>query len=85
MFWNKDDRNRVKSFDQIPAVAPITCGRFSGDGKLFAYAVGYDWSKGHQHYNKQGPNEIMMHYTYFNEGENDECMKKVDKKGGVRR
>eukprot|EP00730_Choanoeca_flexa_P013687 TRINITY_DN5591_c0_g1_i3.p1 TRINITY_DN5591_c0_g1~~TRINITY_DN5591_c0_g1_i3.p1 ORF type:complete len:335 (+),score=70.12 TRINITY_DN5591_c0_g1_i3:72-1076(+) len=58
-FWDKDNRNRLKNFPK--SLAQITCCGFNGDGTLFAYGIGYDWSKGHEHYNPQGPNGIFVH------------------------
>lgn len=72
VFWDKDSKQRLKYFDNIPAVAPITAGRFNADGQLFAYAFSYDWSKGHKGYQK-GQQQIAVHYT------DQECMKKKKK------
>lgn len=50
-FWDKDAKSRLKSFtDTNPNFGkfPITASAFSEDGRLFAYARGYDWSKGKQ-------------------------------------
>jgi mRNA export factor len=45
VFWDKDTKSRVKAFSRIPARSSITCGRFSADGAMFAYAQSYDWAK----------------------------------------
>ena len=42
--WNKDTKSKYKSSKKFPG--PINCCDFSDDGKMLAYAVGYDWSKG---------------------------------------
>ena len=34
-----------QAFEKLPALAPITSGKFSPDGRLFGYAFSYDWSK----------------------------------------
>ena len=57
VFWDKNERNRLKQFIQekgkasivIPAPCPITASAWNADSTLFAYAHGYDWSKGHAH------------------------------------
>lgn len=43
--WNKDSKSKYKSSKKFPA--PFTAASFTEDGKLIAYAIGYDWSKGH--------------------------------------
>eukprot|EP00172_Hildenbrandia_rubra_P004601 Plantae.Rhodophyta-Hildenbrandia_rubra.ctg9633.p1 GENE.Plantae.Rhodophyta-Hildenbrandia_rubra.ctg9633~~Plantae.Rhodophyta-Hildenbrandia_rubra.ctg9633.p1 ORF type:complete len:354 (+),score=53.70 Plantae.Rhodophyta-Hildenbrandia_rubra.ctg9633:134-1195(+) len=42
-FWNKDTREKLKDFQ---LKNPLTASHFSADGKIFAYASGYDWAKG---------------------------------------
>lgn len=39
---------------------PITSCAFSSNGQIFAYAVSYDWSKGHEFYNPQKKNFIYL-------------------------
>ncbi|GJJ13087.1 hypothetical protein Clacol_007337 [Clathrus columnatus] len=58
-FWDKDSRTRLKIFD--PAPAPITCTSFNHTGTIFAYAVSYDWSKGHGGNVPGLTNKIMLH------------------------
>lgn len=48
-FWDKDNKHRLKQFQRMNQ--PITATAFSTDGNIFAYAVGYDWSKGAAHHN----------------------------------
>eukprot|EP00171_Calliarthron_tuberculosum_P010947 IDg10947t1 len=48
-FWDKDNKHRLKQFSRLNQ--PITAGAFSHDGSIYAYAVGYDWSKGAAHHN----------------------------------
>ncbi|CAH8252465.1 unnamed protein product [Arabidopsis lyrata] len=43
-FWDKDSKTRLKAMSRCDQ--PITYSTFNHDGALFAYAVGYDWSKG---------------------------------------
>lgn len=42
-FWDKDARTKLKSSETIDQ--SITKCAFSANGHIFAYAVGYDWSK----------------------------------------
>lgn len=43
-FWDKDNRTKLKNSE--PIQQPITTCAISSRGELFAYALGYDWSKG---------------------------------------
>ncbi|KIM56897.1 hypothetical protein SCLCIDRAFT_131585 [Scleroderma citrinum Foug A] len=58
-FWDKDARTRLKSFE--PAPGPITATTFNRNGTIFAYAVSYDWSKGHSGMTPGHPNKLMLH------------------------
>ncbi|TRM64431.1 WD40-repeat-containing domain protein [Schizophyllum amplum] len=71
-FWDKDARTRLKSFDAQPG--PITTTAFNRTGNIFAYAVSYDWSKGHSGNTPGHPNKIMLHAC------KDEEVKKRPKK-----
>ena len=42
-FWDKDSKQRLKPFTRL--TQPIPCCCFNMDGKIFAYASSYDWSK----------------------------------------
>ena len=42
-FWDKDSKQRLKSFSNVGG--PIPCTTFNRNGSIFAYAVSYDWSK----------------------------------------
>ena len=44
--WNKDAKSKYKSSKRFPA--GITAADFSDDGKMFCYAVGYDWCQGNE-------------------------------------
>jgi len=46
IIWNKDTKAKYKASKKFPS--PFTAAHFTEDGKLLAYAVGYDWSKGSQ-------------------------------------
>ncbi|KAJ7202499.1 WD40-repeat-containing domain protein [Mycena haematopus] len=58
-FWDKDARNRLKSFEAAPG--PISTTTFNRNGTIFAYAVSYDWSKGHSGMTPGHPNKLMLH------------------------
>ncbi|KAF8920244.1 WD40-repeat-containing domain protein [Mucidula mucida] len=58
-FWDKDARTRLKSFEAAPG--PIACTDFNHNGNIFAYAVSYDWSKGHSGMTPGHPNKLMLH------------------------
>ena len=47
------------AFDTAPG--PISCTAFNRRGTIFAYAVSYDWSKGHSGMTSGHPNKIMLH------------------------
>ena len=44
IIWNKDTKAKYRASKKFPA--PFTAAHFTEDGKLLAYAIGYDWSKG---------------------------------------
>lgn len=50
---------RLLAFDAAPA--PIAATAFNRNGNIFAYAVSYDWSKGHSGNTPGSPNKIMLH------------------------
>ncbi|EUC58887.1 poly(A)+ RNA export protein [Rhizoctonia solani AG-3 Rhs1AP] len=60
-FWDGDSKTRLKSLEAVPG--PISCTAFNKTGSLFAYAVSYDWSKGHSGMTPDHPNKIMIHQT----------------------
>ena len=53
----------VQPAADVQAPSQITSCSFNGDASMFAYAQSYDWSQGHQHYQKQQPNNILIHCT----------------------
>ncbi|KAG6853599.1 hypothetical protein C0991_002922 [Blastosporella zonata] len=57
--WDKDSRSRLKVFDN--AGAPIVSTAFNHDGRILAYAVAYDWYKGHMGMVPDHPNKVMLH------------------------
>lgn len=64
-FWDKDSKQRLESSNNLGQ--PIPNASFSRDGKYLAYALSYDWSKGHEYYQIGANNSIMVHPV--NEGE----------------
>jgi len=48
-FWDKDARTKLKTSDGMPQSISACC--FNMSGTIFAYALGYDWTKGHEYYN----------------------------------
>lgn len=61
-FWDKDARTKLKTSEQVEQ--PIVKCCFNARGDIFAYAVSYDWSKGHEFYNPQKKNYIFLHSCY---------------------
>ncbi|KAJ7301370.1 WD40-repeat-containing domain protein [Mycena albidolilacea] len=47
------------SFEAAPG--PISTTTFNRNGSIFAYAVSYDWSKGHSGMTPGHPNKLMLH------------------------
>ncbi|EJW87768.1 nucleoporin-17 [Wuchereria bancrofti] len=59
-FWDKDARTKLKTSDPLPA--PVTRCVIHPSGQMMAYAIGYDWSKGHEGYNPQtAGSKIFLH------------------------
>ncbi|BFZ54354.1 RNA export factor gle2 [Savitreella phatthalungensis] len=58
-FWDKDSKHRLKGFPS--AGGSISSTALSRTGDIMAYAVSYDWSKGHAGNSPQYPNKIMLH------------------------
>jgi len=57
-FWDKDARTKLKTSEACEQ--PVVKSDFNKDGQIFAYAVSYDWSKGHEFYNNQKKNQIFL-------------------------
>ncbi|VDL18002.1 unnamed protein product [Hymenolepis diminuta] len=57
-FWDKDARTKLRGPD-APEM-PITCCAIDRTGNLFAYACGYDWSKGHEFADPNKPPKILI-------------------------
>lgn len=57
-FWDKDARTKLKSSEAKDQSITKCC--FNSNGQVFAYAVGYDWSKGHEYYNPAKKPAIYM-------------------------
>ncbi|NP_001040273.1 mRNA export factor [Bombyx mandarina] len=61
-FWDKDARTKLKSTELLDQ--SLTKCAFNHSGQIFAYAVGYDWSKGHEHYNPNKKTFIYLRASY---------------------
>ena len=61
-FWDKDARTKLKSSDQMEQ--PITKCAFSARGEVFAFAVSYDWSRGHEFATQGKKNSIFLHACF---------------------
>lgn len=60
-FWDKDSKFRLKGSGNVGG--SISCTAFNRNGSIFAYAVSYDWSKGHQFNTQNYPNMVKLHPT----------------------
>jgi len=62
-FWDKDNKRVLKKGENV-SQNPIVCSAFNATGAIYAYATGYDWSKGVEWY-EQNPqlrnNAIFMY------------------------
>lgn len=58
-FWDKDSKQRLESVPNLGSPIPATA--FSRTGNYLAYALSYDWSKGHEYYQAGAKNSIMIH------------------------
>ncbi|XP_018334109.2 mRNA export factor isoform X2 [Agrilus planipennis] len=61
-FWDKDARTKLKPSETMEQ--PITRCAFNHNGQIFAYAVSYDWSKGHEFFNPLKKNYIFLRSCY---------------------
>lgn len=57
-FWDKDCKSRLCMSKRMEQ--PITKCSFNYNGQIFAYAVGYDWSRGHEFANSGKKNCIFL-------------------------
>ncbi|KZS92712.1 Poly(A)+ RNA export protein [Sistotremastrum niveocremeum HHB9708] len=58
-YWDGAARTRLRTFDAVDGPISTTC--FNRSGTIYAYAVSYDWSKGHTGMVNNHPNKIMLH------------------------
>uniref|UniRef100_A0A1I7TQZ1 WD_REPEATS_REGION domain-containing protein n=1 Tax=Caenorhabditis tropicalis TaxID=1561998 RepID=A0A1I7TQZ1_9PELO len=56
--WDKDARTKLKTSDPHPM--PLTCCDVHSSGMFLVYAMGYDWSRGHEG-NTQPGSKIVIH------------------------
>lgn len=61
-FWDKDARTKLKGSEAMDNT--ISRCAFSSRGELFAYAVSYDWSKGHEFSIPNKKNYIFLHPAF---------------------
>jgi len=59
VFWDKENRQRLKQFNSCNY--PVIAGKFNAPGDLYAYAVSYDWSKGHEGNHPSLPKALLIH------------------------
>jgi len=57
-FWDKDARTKLKTSEACPQ--PITSCCFNAEGTIFAYSIGYDWTKGHEYFNPNQKPAIFL-------------------------
>jgi mRNA export factor len=55
--YSRDDLRAA--FDS--QAGPISATTFNRNGTIFAYAVSYDWHKGHSGMTPGHPNKVMLH------------------------
>ena len=56
VIWNKDTKSKYRASKKFPRA--FTASDFTCDGKLLAYAIGYDWAKG---FEGQRGQQAMQH------------------------
>lgn len=57
--WDKDYKSRLRGSSTVGGTIPVTS--FNRNGNIFAYAISYDWSKGHSFNTPQYTNVIKLH------------------------
>jgi mRNA export factor len=57
--WDMASKNRLKASPSVGG--PITATAWNNNGSRWAYAVGYDWSKGYA-FNKGVENKVLVHH-----------------------
>ncbi|CAJ2506282.1 Uu.00g004120.m01.CDS01 [Anthostomella pinea] len=61
-FWDRVARTRLRGYPSAAGDGnAITATAFSHDGGFFAYAVGYDWSRGHAGNSPQVRTGLVLH------------------------
>ncbi|KAI9721695.1 MAG: hypothetical protein M1828_005063 [Chrysothrix sp. TS-e1954] len=58
-FWNYVTKQRVSMFPEVGE--SITSTAYDSSGKIFAYGVSYDWSRGFSGHRQNGTVKIMLH------------------------
>lgn len=58
--WDKDSKQRITTLPK--ANGTIACTAFNRNGTILAYAISYDWTKGHKFHATEGQvNRLMLH------------------------
>ncbi|KAI0844932.1 WD40 repeat-like protein [Daldinia vernicosa] len=65
-FWSRTARSRLQSYPSTGS--PITTTAFNHDGSFFAYALGYDWSKGYAANSQEIQTRLMLHPVTVEDG-----------------
>jgi WD40 repeat protein len=60
--WQRQERQKL-SFAFAKPAAPAVDGRWNAAGDLFVIGSSYDWSRGHEGYNRDAPNTITVRHT----------------------
>uniref|UniRef100_A0A1B0ACE9 mRNA export factor n=1 Tax=Glossina pallidipes TaxID=7398 RepID=A0A1B0ACE9_GLOPL len=61
-FWDIDGCKRLKISEQMDQA--ITKCSLNANGQIFAYALGYDWSKGYEYFNSIKKPQIFLRRCY---------------------
>jgi len=59
IFWSASARQRVYTLPRRDGA--ISAAAFNSTGSIYAYAVGYDWSKGCNGHSPTYPRKLMLH------------------------
>ncbi|XP_045476943.1 protein Rae1 [Harmonia axyridis] len=62
-YWDKDARTKLKSSEGAMQQPIVRCA-FNHNGQIFAYAVSYDWSRGHEFHNPSFKSQIFLRPCY---------------------
>ncbi|ODV63401.1 RNA export factor GLE2 [Ascoidea rubescens DSM 1968] len=74
IFWDKDQRHKLKQMTNLGS--SVTATTFNSSGTIFAYALGYDWSKGYTYSAENNTNVIKLHAVQDDEAKPKQVKKK---------